>query len=472
MKWIFFILILFSFSTSAFADVRLPAIIGDHMVLQQNSTVKIWGWSDVLENIKLSTTWDTITYATTATPGAQWSMQIKTPAAGGPYKVTINGRNRIVIDDVLIGEVWVCSGQSNMEMSVGSLVKRYEPDVAAATNKNIRFFHVPRTTSVFPQDDLRARWVVCNPNDMRNFSMVGYFFGQRINQETNFPVGLINSSWGGTPAEVWTPKEVIETDAVLQAAASQLKEVPWGPVLPAYAYNAMIYPIINYNIAGALWYQGEANVGAYKTYQQLMTAMINGWRKAWGKEFPFYFVQIAPFAGYGKTDVSAFLREQQTKTLALPNTGMVVTSDLVDDINDIHPQLKKEVGLRLANYALAETYHKNISGYKSPSYKTLKVEKNKIRISFNNADKGLMIKEGKLLTEFYIAGDDKNFIPASAKIEGNTILVWHKDIKNPVAVRFGFTNAAMPNLFSKEGLPVNLFRTDDWDVPITKVEQK
>lgn len=472
MKRFFFILLLCIFFIPALADVRLPAIISDHMVLQQNSTVKIWGWSDVRENIKLSTTWDTITYKTTASPGAQWSLQIKTPAAGGPFKITINGSNTIVLDDVLIGEVWLCSGQSNMEMSVGTQVKHYEADVAAANNKNIRFFQVPRTSSAFPQDDLRARWVVCNPNDMRNFSMVGYFFGQKINQQTNFPVGLINSSWGGTPAEVWTPKETIENDAVLKQAAAQLKEVPWGPVLTAYAYNAMIHPFINYNIAGALWYQGEANVGAYGTYQQLMAAMINGWRKAWAKEFPFYFVQIAPFAGYGKTDVSAFLREQQTKTLSVPHTGMIVTSDLVDDINDIHPQLKKEVGLRLANYALAETYHKQSTGYKSPSYENMKVEKNKIRISFKDAGDGLLLKGGKAPTEFYIAGDDKNFLPASAKIEGTTVVVWHKHIKNPAAVRFGFTNAAMPNLFSKAGLPVNLFRTDDWDVHVTRVEMK
>jgi sialate O-acetylesterase len=467
----FFFLLIFS-SLSSFADVRLPSVIGDHMVLQQNTTVKIWGWGDVNEKIKLKAGWDTSTYTATASPNAKWSIELKTPVAGGPYKITINARNAIIIDDVLIGEVWLCSGQSNMEMSASWGLKQFEPDVAAATNKNIRFFHIPRTTSPFPQEDVKAHWVVCNPEDMRRFSLAGYFFGQKINESLNVPVGLINSSWGGTPAEVWTPSDAIEQDPVLSKAAKQQKEVPYGPVLPAYAYNAMIYPLTNYQVAGALWYQGEANVGAYATYSQLFSTMINSWRKAWNKDFPFYFVQIAPYAGYGKDDASAFLREQQTKTLAVPHTGMVVTSDLVDNIKDIHPQLKKEVGLRLANYALAETYGKNNSAYKSPSYQSMKVEKNKIRISFNDAEKGLMVKEGKSPTEFYIAGDDKNFVPASAKIQGNTVVVWNKDVGNPVAVRFGFTNAATPNLFSKEGLPVNLFRTDDWDVHVTRVEVK
>jgi sialate O-acetylesterase len=459
-------------SIFSFADVRLPSVIGDHMVLQQNTTVKIWGWGDVNEKIKLKAGWDTATYTATASPNAKWSIELKTPVAGGPYKITINGRNTIIIDDVLIGEVWLCSGQSNMEMSASWGLKQFEPDVAAATNKSIRFFHVPRTTSPFPQEDLKAHWVVCNPEDMRRFSLAGYFFGQKINESLNVPIGLINSSWGGTPAEVWTPSDEIEKDPVLSKAAKQQKEVPYGPVLPAYAYNAMIYPLANYQVAGALWYQGEANVGAYATYSQLFSTMINSWRKAWNKDFPFYFVQIAPYAGYGKDDASAFLREQQTKTLAVPHTGMIVTSDLVDNIKDIHPQLKKEVGLRLANYALAETYGKNVSAYKSPSYQSMKVEKDKIRISFNDAEKGLIVKEGKSPTEFYIAGDDKNFVPASAKIEGNTVVVWNKDVKNPTAVRFGFTNAATPNLFSKEGLPVNLFRTDDWDVHVTRVEVK
>jgi len=448
-------------SLCAFADVRLPAIIGDHMMLQQNSTVKLWGWSDGNENIKLTTTWDTVTYRTRGNGSAKWTVQIKTPAGGGPYKITIAGKNTIVIDDVLVGEVWVLSGQSNMEMSAGwPGMQKYDADVAAATNKTIRFFHIPKTTAQYPQDDLKAKWVVCNPEDMKRFSVAGYFFGQKLNSELNVPVGLINSSWSGSAAEPWTSTEAITENTVLAALKN--------PANTSQMYNAMIYPITNFQIAGVLWYQGESNIGRYSTYKELFSTMISSWRKVWGNEFPFYFAQIAPYSGYGPTDNAAFLREQQTRTLSLPNTGMIITSDLVNDVKDIHPQMKKEVGLRFADLALAETYKKTISGYKSPVYESMKIEKGKIRISFTNAEKGLMTK-GDTPTEFLIAGDDKKFVPASAKIDGNTVVVSNKDIKNPVAVRFGFSNAGMPDLFSKDGMPVNLFRTDDWDVHVERV---
>jgi sialate O-acetylesterase len=464
LPFLFFLLVSFY----AFAEIRLPAILGDHMVLQQNSTVKLWGWSEVREAITIKTTWDTTTYKTTGNGSAKWSIQIKTPSGGGPYKITITGRNTVVIDDVLIGEVWLLSGQSNMEMSASwPGMQKYNADVASATNKNIRFFHVPKTTALYPQDDLKAKWVVCNPEDMKRFSIAGYFFGQKLNTELNSPVGLINSSWSGSAAEPWTPANEVAQNPILAAIEKETQ----GRLNTAQMFNAMIYPITNFEIAGTLWYQGESNVRRYATYKELFTTMISSWRKAWGKEFPFYFAQIAPYSGYGKTDTAAYLREQQTKTLSLKNTGMVVTSDIVDNINDIHPQMKKEVGLRFANLALAETYKKNITGYKSPLYQSMKIEKDKIRISFENAEKGLVSKNGAP-TEFYIAGEDRRFVPATAKIDGNTVVVWNKEIKNPVAVRFGFSNAAMPNLFSKEGLPVNIFRTDDWEVHVERVAMK
>ncbi|HYH15409.1 MAG TPA: sialate O-acetylesterase, partial [Flavisolibacter sp.] len=271
--------------------------------------------------------------------------------------------------------------------------------------------------------------------------------------------GLINCSWGGTPAEVWTPAPIVNRDSVLIRAARKLNPSNGWPIIPGATYNAMIHPLTNYKIKGAIWYQGESNVGQ-SSYQTLFTAMINSWREQWQNEFPFYFVQIAPYAGYGTDNISAaLLRESQTKVLSLSKTGMVVTSDLVDDINDIHPKMKKEVGLRLANYALADTYTQPVSAFKSPVFKSMKVEKDKIRIYFENADKGLVAKGGKPIG-FSIAAEDKIFKPAQAKIEGNSIVVWNKEVKAPVAVRFGFSNAAMPNVFSKEGLPVNLFRTD------------
>jgi sialate O-acetylesterase len=464
MKKFFSAIGLLIISVTAWSAVRLPAVIGSHMVLQQKTTVTIWGWCEPGEKVKLKADWDTTTYSTTGSWAAKWSIQLPTPAAGGPYTISINGYNSIVLEDVLIGEVWVCSGQSNMEMNVNWGLP-YQNDVTNATNTKIRFFHIPRTTSEYPQEDVKAKWVVCNPEDMKNFSAAAYFFGKKLQDNLSVPVGLINTSWGGTPAEAWTPEELVEGTASLKEAASQLKPSNGWPVVPGATYNAMIYPITHYSIAGSIWYQGESNVGTASTYTQLFTTMINAWRKAWQKDFPFYFVQIAPYAGYGDNSSSAFLREAQTKTLELSNTGMVLTSDLVDNINDIHPKMKKEVGERLADLAIAETYHQKSNSYKIPMYKNMQVEKNKARVYFTNAEKGLMSK-GPLI-EFYIAGEDQNFVAANAKIEGNSVVVWNKDVAKPVAVRFGFRNAAILNLYNKEGVPVNLFRTDNWPVNIS-----
>ena len=445
----------------SFAEVRLPAIIGSHMVLQQNTAVKIWGWCNPGEKITVSNNWDTTTVNAMGGNTAKWNLLLKTPAAGGPYTITIKASNTIILEDVLIGEVWNCSGQSNMEMNYNWGIKEYTADADNANNPQLRFFNMPRTTSKTLQDDTKGNWVICNPNSMKSFSLAGYFFGQQLQQVLHQPVGLINTSWGGTPAEVWTPKEIVEKDTALKTAAAKLKTSNGWPTEPGYTYNAMINPIIDFSIAGVIWYQGESNVGTSATYQLLFTNMINSWRKSWHKDLPFYYVQIAPFSGYGGIS-GALLREAQTKTLALANTGMIVTHDLVGDVKDIHPHNKKDVGLRLANYALAATYGKKELAYKSPEYKNMVVEKDNIRINFDNADNGLMSKNGAL-TDFYIAGENKIFVPAIATIKNNSILVSNKNIKHPVAVRFGFTSAAMPNLFNKEGLPVNIFRTDDWN---------
>ncbi|MBC8052706.1 MAG: sialate O-acetylesterase [Sphingobacteriaceae bacterium] len=467
---IFFKAIVLSFAAllfhiTSFADIRLPAILGDHMVLQQKSSVKLWGWCDGDEKIKVSTNWDTVTYRAIGSSQAKWVLEIQTPKSGGPYTITIKGNNTVVLNDVLIGEVWACSGQSNMEMSYNWLQNwgsnLYTEDIRNSTNNNIRFFQIPKLTAAYPQDDTKGKWVVCTPAEAKSFSLVAYFFGQKLQQQLSSPLGLITASWGGTPAEVWTPKDIIESKATLADAAKKLSPSKWWTVTPGAAYNAMISPITNYNIAGALWYQGEANVSAAPShYSDLLSSMIGSWRSAWKKDFPFYYVQIAPYADYGSQ--SALLREQQTMALSTPNTGMIVIHDLVDNIKDIHPRMKKEVGLRLADYALAETYGRKNFPAKSPAFSKMKVEKSKIRIYFDNAEKGLVSK-GPLPTEFYIAGEDKVFKPAIAKIEGSTVVVSHPGLKSPVAVRFGFSNSAMPNIFSKEGLPANIFRTDNWD---------
>lgn len=459
MKKLHFSALLILSTLITFAEVRLPAILGSHMVLQQQSKVKLWGWSAPAEKITISVSWSKSTYEAKGSRGAKWEAEINTPPSGGPYTIKIKGANEIILEDVMIGEVWVCSGQSNMEWSADQGLQQSKDEAPNATNRNIRFFYVPKSTSTTPQDDVRAKWVVCNPEDMRHFSAIGYFFGKQINQLTSHPVGLINSNWGGTPAEVWTPSDIVMNDPDLNKAAEKIPPFDWWPYQAGEAYNAMIYPITNFSIAGVLWYQGESNVDTHYGYKRLFTSMIDGWRKAWNNEFPFYFVQIAPYA-YSDAHINgAYLREAQTKASAHPKTGMVVISDLVDNIKDIHPVLKKEVAARLAEYALAETYGLKRGPYKSPVYKSHSIEKAAIRISFDDVPTALVAKGGEL-TDFQIAGADGNFLPAKARIEGRTVIVYHPSIKEPKDVRFGFTNTAMPNLFSAEGLPVNLFRTD------------
>ena len=465
---IIFCLAIIAGSLLTSAAVRLPAILGSHMVLQQQSEVNLWGWCGPAEKIVIKTSWDTITYKTSGNSGARWIQKIKTPAAGGPYTITIN--ESTVLEDVLIGETWVCSGQSNMEWSGDQGLKQCLDEMPNATNQKIRFFYVPKSTSEYPQDNCAGSWKVCSPEEMKHFSAVGYFFGKKIQQELNIPVGLINSNWGGTAAEVWTPKDVVESDPELSSAAKKIGALDWWPNLPGYAFNTMINPITNFQIAGVVWYQGESNSGTASTYKPLMSRMIEAWRKAWQKEFPFYFVQIAPFSGYGNNNVCALLRESQTSCLTIPKTGMAVIPDLVDDLKNIHPANKIDVAARLANIALSETYGKSGLNYKFPMYKGMKSEKEKIRIIFENADSGLMAKD-KVITDVYISGEDRQFVPALAKIDGSTLVVWNKTIKAPVAVRFGFSNSAIPNLFSKEGLPVNLFRTDNWEVDTSPIKK-
>ncbi|MBS1575557.1 MAG: sialate O-acetylesterase, partial [Bacteroidetes bacterium] len=436
----------------------------------QNDSVTLWGWSQPAEKIFVTTSWNNQTDSTIVNNGARWKIKVKTPSAGGPYSITFKGNNTVELKDVMIGEVWVCSGQSNMEMNWqwGHLPDINEELSTCATN-NIRFFHIPKTTSAYPQDNCSAKWEHCDSNSLKLFSAVGYFFGKKLNKELNVPVGLINVSWGGTPAEVWTEADAINNNAELKAASDKLEEYAWWPKKPGLTYNGMLAPLFNYSIAGAIWYQGEGNTEVPFTYSHLLTTMIDTWRKAWNKDLPFYYVQIAPFT-YGTTNQGNIIREQQTKALRHDNVGMAVITDLVDDTTDIHPKYKHEVGYRLAGWALAETYHKTGFTYKSPLYKNIEIKKDKAIISFDNAPTGLISKDKKI-NALQIAGDDKVFYPADAKIEGDKLIVSNKKVKQPVAVRFSYSNAAVGNLFSKEGLPVCPFRTDDWEVEMVPVKK-
>lgn len=456
----FLLPVLILIAVSASAQLRLPNIIDDHMVIQRESTVPIWGWSYPDQEIIITTSWDTVTVKTKTQNTAVWRAAIKTPKAGGPHTITIKAGGEVrTLTDVMSGEVWLCSGQSNMEWSMEISVDG-KKDMSAVNDPNIRLIHIPRQGASSPQVHGEGEWRVCDKNSVQYFSAVAYYFGKKLNGELNVPIGLINASWGGSNAELWTTPESIEKDAELVAALKKQEERPWWPFEAGSIYNAMINPIVPYAIAGTIWYQGESNTAAPATYKRLMETMINDWRKAFKKEFPFYYVQIAPYAGYGDYPNGTLIREQQVNMLTIPKTGMVVISDHVDNVNDIHPGFKKPVGERLANLALGDMYGKKGVSYLNPLYKSMKVEKSNIRITFENVT--TLISKNGMPTEFQIAGEDKKFYPAKAKIEGNTVVISAKEVKKPVAVRYAWKNGSIGNLFSKEGLPVSSFRTDEW----------
>ena len=384
--------------------------------------------------------------------------------AGGPYIVTIEGHEKRVLRNVLIGEVWLCSGQSNMEWTPGHGLDNAEEEIANSTYSNIRFFTVPKHISNHPQDDSFGAWKESSPQTMKNFSSVGYFFGRGLHKKLGVPIGLVNSSWGGTNVETWIPKEIIEQESALVKSIDRISEFEWWPRNEALAYNGMIHPLINFDISGAIWYQGESNRMNAPYYHQAFSMMINAWRNAWKKDFPFYFVEIAPFNYNSKTNIEAALvREAQLKTMqSVKNTGMVVTND-IGNLKNIHPTNKQEVGRRLALWALAKTYGVKNIACNSPVYKSLKIKKNKAIVTFDFAGKGLSLK-GKEAKEFFIAGENQKFYPAKAKINGEKVELKSKKVKRPVAVRFAFTETALPNLYNSHGLPAAAFRTDNWEI--------
>ena len=431
------------------------------MVLQQNSKVAIWGWAGPGETVKIVASWNTKdTVKVKADNSSAWKTSIQTIGAGGPYSIKILGSGNAELKNVMLGEVWICSGQSNMEMSVNWKLINGEEEASKANNPNIRIFHVQKIGAEYPQQTCEATWTMCTPETMRATSATGYFFARELQEKLHVPVGIIVSAWGGTPAEVWIEKSKVESNPELNK--SKITEhYDWWPSAAGTLYNSMIAPIVPYGIAGAIWYQGEANCSNYAIYSSLMKTLIENWRSDFKKDFPFYLVQIAPY-NYGDKGTSQYVREQEEMvTKIVPNTGMVVISDLVDNIKDIHPKNKLDVGKRLANYALAETYKQNIVAYKSPAFQSMQVTKDKVRLSFSNVITGLK-STGKTPAQFLIAGEDKNFVPATAKMDGNNVVLSSKLVKVPVAVRFCFDNTSMPDVFSIEGLPLAPFRTDKW----------
>ncbi|KAA9346454.1 sialate O-acetylesterase [Larkinella humicola] len=450
------------------AEVVLPSILASDMVLQQETDVTIWGWANPTEKITVTASWDNRLVSVTGAADATWKIRLRTPKSGGPYSITIKGNNTVLLTNLLIGEVWLCSGQSNMALTAGGGVKDARAELPNAHNPNMRFFKMNRRAAASPQNDVGGNWSICDSVSLKRFSAVGYFFGKKLHAELGVPIGLIDMSWGGSKMDTWVPEAIVNLYPETRHSGRTMVKTPWAPNVPGVLFNGMVAPITPFAIAGVIWYQGESNRHYAPAYCQLTRLLVESWRGLWQADFPFYFVQLAPYR-YGGTFETALIRENQTRAMAIPKTGMVVTTDLVDNLDDIHPAYKKKVGNRLANWALADTYHQKIDSYKSPQYRSLRIDGNHIWLTFDHAPNGLIARTG-VLTEFEIAGADQVFRKARARIKHNTVEVWADSVENPVAVRFAFRDAPEPTLFSAEGLPVIPFRTDDWDLGLVKKE--
>jgi len=503
------LLLLVLLAAAATAEVKLPGFFTDHMVLQRDVEVPVWGWADPGEKVTVRLGEKEKTAA--ACEKGKWSVTFEAMKAGGPLSLTVAGTNTVTINDVLLGEVWVCSGQSNMAMSV-SRSKDFDKERAAATHPRIRMVTISRTPAETPQEACSGQWLVCSPETVGGFSATAYFFGRTLHEELGVPVGLINSSWGGTPVQAWTClkcqqaqpelkslldgwKERIENYDAEQARtqyekaltawkekAAQAKAAgkrpprrprpPSDPRLsphrPANLYNGMIAPLVPCAIRGAIWYQGESNAGRYNAslYGLQLRTMITNWRKVWNQgDFPFLWVQLpnfkAPQQQPVETDGWVIVQEEMLKSLALENTGMAVTVD-VGEARDIHPKNKQDVGKRLALWALGTTYGKDLV-YSGPIYKSASKGEGKIAIRFEHVDDGLKTGDGGPPVGFAVAGPDKKFVWAEAKIDGKeTVVVSSPEVKEPAAVRYAWAPNPKCNLVNSAGLPASPFRTDDW----------
>jgi sialate O-acetylesterase len=472
-------LALFGQRESALADVTLPRVIDSQMVLQRGQPVPIWGWAAPGERV-------TVEFAgqrkqVQAGADGHWQVRLGSlKASAVPAELIVAGTNRIVLTNILVGEVWLCSGQSNMEKPIGNQggqrpVPNHIEELAASDYPLIRLFKVEKELAGTPQRDVKTRgWFLCNSNahETLKFSAAGYFFGREIHRELNVPVGLIEAAWGGTRIEPWTPPvgfagvRALDGKVELPAAGAKLDNRT-----PTVLYNAMIAPLAPFALRGALWYQGESNIIDIPdgpVYVDKMRALIEGWRAVWGRgNFSFYYVQLAPFTYFSDRDKPradsperlAEMWEAQAAALRIPKTGMIVTTDLVDDVKDIHPVNKQDIGKRLARLALAKDYGRKDVVWSGPVYRKAKFQDGRAMVSFDHADGGLMSRDGQPLTWFTLAGQDGRFVPATAVIEGRTVVVSSPEVPEPTAVRFAWHEKAMPNLCNAAGLPARPFHT-------------
>jgi sialate O-acetylesterase len=478
-------------AANAMADVTVPNIFGDHMVLQQKQKNKIWGRADKDEEVTVKI--GNQSHAVTAGADGMWSVSLNELPAGGPHTLTIKGSNEITINDVLVGEVWICSGQSNMAWRVNNATNA-DLEKLTADHPTLRMINFPQVGTQEPVwEHKNATWKVCTADTVGDFSAVGYFFGRQLKESLDVPVGLINNAWGGSACEAWIARDILERAGIYQAmlergdnAAAQLAELEakseptdddkkkrealkrtvTGNQRPANIYNGVLKSHLGYGIRGSIWYQGESNAGRAYQYRDLFPLMIKSWRDEWAQgDFPFYWVQLADFQAEKPepTESSwAELREAQTMTISkLPSTGEAVIIDIGEG-KDIHPKNKYEVGLRLARLALANEYGIKIAS-RSPIYKSMEVKANSIVLSFDHVDNGWRPFDVAAPVGFAIAGEDKKFVWADAKIEKDgTVSVTSSLVKKPVAVRYAWADNPVCNMYDGAGLPLTPFRTDDW----------
>jgi sialate O-acetylesterase len=445
------------------ANVSLPAIISNGMVLQQQANVSLWGKAKAGTKVTIVTSWNQKLYTVNSSNDGSWRLSVLTPKAGGPYKITFNDGSKLVLEDVLIGEVWMCSGQSNMEMPVKGFgnqpVLNSNDIIMDAEEPGVRLFRIEKKMSKTPQTELNAKWEYTDASTVKEFSAVGYQFARMLQQRLKVPVGIIQSAYGGTDIEAWMNFKSLDGFNDFKIPPDTAKSTKNDP---GVLFNAMINPVIGYNIKGTIWYQGENNRFNPGSYDKKMAAMVKLWRTLWAcGEWPFYYVQIAPNVYKDVADSIPLLYEAQSRAMALiPNSGMAVSVD-AGSMKTIHPPDKTIISKRLAYWALNKTYGKTGIAYMGPAYKALKVTGGKAILSFDEIPNGMTAYD-KPLMSFEIAGSDKVFYPAEAAISGKTIVVQNDTVKNPVAVRYAFKDRSPGNLYNTEGIPAQPFRTDSW----------
>jgi sialate O-acetylesterase len=489
------------FAATASAEVKPAALFSDHIVLQRGMPVPVWGTAEAGEAVKV--TLDGQSRSTIAGPDGKWIVRLRKLKAGGPYEMQIHGKNLLTIHDVLVGEVWVGSGQSNMAFTVSKKVAPYagmldeEKEIAAANYPTIRMFTVKEKKSYTPKDDVSGEWKVCSPETVPGFSAVGYLFARNLQERLHVPVGILTVAYGASTAEAWVPREAVAADPQMKPMLDRFDaledfykahpdamaaDAPPGPQTingrgprpgpmrdpvedqhePTVLFNGMLHPVIPYAMRGAIWYQGESIVGGKEgltLYPHVMETLVSQWRQLWGEgEFPFYAVQLPALKNVSNNPL---VREGQARILSLPNSGLAVTID-VGDPDNVHPKNKEPVGERLALIALANAYGRKLE-YSGPRYSSVKVEGSAIRIRFTHADGGLAAKDGPLKW-FQIAGEDQQFVDAEATLDKDTVLVKSDKVPAPVAVRYAWANYPIGcNLTNAADLPAAPFRTDAWD---------